>query len=608
MVPAILWQMTDVNDAQLADGGAQDGPLAGQPRTLVEYLWQQRWRFAPGLGFALLRIATIAPFPLIFKDILDHRMPQKDVVGIVVLAGVMAVLLVVHQHMSVLGAKLLGRAVARMILELRAAILEKIQWLSFGYLDRQQTGRLLSKYAFDTQKIDGIAMPLLNGFIPDSMYSALMLGLMLYLNWKLAAVVLLMIPVIAIMRYRYFARMRKSNEENRLANERMTAAAAEAFGALRLVRSYGQEQSVTTALSAKNEAVAGSRTEMIAVSSAFGAFSFGAGQFLSLVVIAGGATLSIYGQVTAGTVLAFVAGLPGLMQPLQLFTSLSSQYFLGREAYTSLRELLDEPLVEKWAGTGRLEKLSGRIEFDAVSLRYAGAKRDALSGFSLKVEPGEKIALVGASGAGKSTVASILLGLYAPTDGTVRFDGQPMEALDVRWLRRQMAIVMQESVLLSGSIAENLLFAAREGMSDEARDRAMRLAAQRAQAEEFILKLPQGYETVIGERGVMLSGGQRQRISIARAILRDPAILILDEPTSALDYESERLIQQAIDELVQGRTVITIAHRLSTIRNADRVIVMQDGRVVESGTFEGLSEAGGAFAKMLQDGDAGIAG
>lgn len=267
--------MTDVTDAQLADEGAADGPLAGQPRTLVEYLWSQRRRFGPGLGFAMMRIATIAPFPLIFKDILDHRMPQKDVVGILVLTGIMAGLLVVHQYMSVWGSKLLGRAVARMILELRGQILEKIQWLSFGYLDRQHAGRLLSKYAFDTQKIDGIAMPLLNGFIPDSMYSALMLGLLLYLNWKLAVVVLLMVPVVAIMRYRYFGRMRKSNEENRLANERMTAAASEAFGALRLVRSYGQEGVVTDQLSQKNQSVAESRTEMIAVSSAFGAFSWG---------------------------------------------------------------------------------------------------------------------------------------------------------------------------------------------------------------------------------------------------------------------------------------------------------------------------------------------
>lgn len=334
----------------------------------------------------------------------------------------------------------------------------------------------------------------------------------------------------------------------------------------------------------------------------------GAVQFLSLVVIAGGAMMSIYGQVTAGTVLAFVAGLPGLMQPVQLFTNLSNQYFLGREAYTSLRELLDEPAVEKWAGKARPERLTGRIEFETVSLRYTGAKRDALAGFSLAVRPGEKVALVGASGAGKSTVASILLGLYEPTGGRVLFDGVPLEELDVRWLRRRMAIVMQESVLLSGTIRENLVFAAKDGLEGEAREQAMRQAARRAQAEEFILRLPQGYDTVIGERGVMLSGGQRQRISIARAILRDPAILILDEPTSALDYESERLIQEALEELVRGRTVITIAHRLSTIRNSDRVIVMQDGRVVESGSFEELADSGGVFARMLNDGEGGITG
>jgi ABC-type multidrug transport system fused ATPase/permease subunit len=273
---------------------------------------------------------------------------------------------------------------------------------------------------------------------------------------------------------------------------------------------------------------------------------------------------------------------------------MADQYFLGREAYKSVKELLDERDVELWRGTKTLPSIRGRIEFDQVCFRYPSADRDALADFSLTIEPGERIALVGSSGAGKSTVGSILLGLYASNKGLVRIDSLPQQDMNIRWFRRNIAIVMQESLLLSGTIEDNIRFGRPDASDQDVRD-----AARRANAEQFILAMPQGFKTIVGERGVMLSGGQRQRISIARALLRNPAILILDEPTSALDYESERLIQQALDELIQGRTVITIAHRLSTIRNADRIIVMHEGRIVESGSFTQLWELQGHFHRML---------
>lgn len=586
-------------------------PAAMPPRTssddkpdLIRFFWSHRRSFAPGLLFALARILSIASFPLIFKDILDHRMPQKDLRGILVLGGVMLGLLFLHQWLSVSGARRLGKAVTNMVLRLRAEIFDKIQTLSFTYLDRQQTGRLLAKYSFDTQKIEGIALPVLNSFIPDSLYSLLMLGVLVWINWQLAAVILLMLPVIAIMRTRYFERLRQTNEDNRIVMERFTGTATEMLGALRLVRSYGEERRVESLLEKSNQEAARSRLEVIDVSSRFGAFSWGSVQFLSLIVIAGGAILSIYDRVTPGTVLAFVAGLPGLMQPIQLFANMSTQYFLGREAYASICELLDEPEIEQWRGTQRLNPIRGQIEFDGVSFRYPNATRSALDGFSLSIAPGTRVALVGSSGAGKSTVASLLLGLYAPTAGTVRFDGISQADLDIRWLRKNTAIVMQESILLSGTVADNIRFA-----RSDASDAQVIEAARRAQALDFIGRMPSGFDTKIGERGVMLSGGQRQRIAIARALLRDPSILIFDEPTSALDYESERLIQHALDDLVKGRTVITIAHRLSTIRDADLIVVMGEGRILEQGGFGELSARGGAFSRMLaaqefsEDGD-----
>jgi ABC-type multidrug transport system fused ATPase/permease subunit len=545
--------------------------------------------------FAIGRILVITPLPIIFKEIIDHWMPLKSLRGILAMSGLMVVLVIVHQFLSVNGAKRLGASVAHMILHLRSQIFDKIQYLSFTYLDRQKTGRLLAKYAFDTQKIDGVTMPILNGFIPDGIYSVLTLTILLWMNWQLSIIVLLMLPIMAIMRYKYFGKMKQSHRDNRLAQERLTGTASEILGALRLVRSFGEEDRVSSFVMDATREAARSRVQQISISSAFGAFSFSSIKLLSLIVVAGGAILSIYGQVSAGTVLAFVAGLPSLVQPIQMFANLSDQFFLGKEAYNSIKELLNEPEIEKWSGAKTLKDIKGEIVFDHVTFRYPEATRDALTDFTLKIHPGERVALVGPSGAGKSTITNLLLGLYAPLSGQILIDGIPQQDLNVRALRRKTAIVMQESILLSGTIEDNIRFA-----RDDASDAEVEEAARRAQADEFIGKLPEGFKTIVGERGVMLSGGQRQRIAIARALLRDPAILILDEPTSALDYESERLIQQALDDLVKDRTVLTIAHRLSTIRNADRVVVLQDGQIAEVGTFAELVQLNGHFARMLE--------
>jgi ABC-type multidrug transport system fused ATPase/permease subunit len=283
-----------------------------------------------------------------------------------------------------------------------------------------------------------------------------------------------------------------------------------------------------------------------------------------------------------------------LVGPIQMFASVSEQFFTAEAGYRSINELIDAPYVEEWHGTRQPDPLRGAITFDHVQFRYQDSDRGAINELSLEIRAGEKIAFVGPSGAGKSTLANLLLGLHRPQSGEIRIDGIPQAELELRWFRRRTALVMQESILLSGSIADNLRFA-----RTEATDEEIRAAARLAHAEEFILRLPQGYDTRVGERGALLSGGQRQRLAIARAILRDPALLILDEPTSALDYESERLIQQALDNLARGRTVITIAHRLSTIRHADRIIVLNEGRIVEQGTFAQLSASGGYFAKLL---------
>ena len=574
-----------------------EGDLQSQndsQKNLIGFIWAQRRDYVPGLALAIARIVVIAPMPLIFQNIIDRQLPAKSVSGVLWLSSLTVVLLIVHQWLSVAGAVALGKTVSRIILRLRAGIFERIQYLSFAYLDRERTGRLLSKYAFDTQKVDSVVMPILNSFVPDTIYALLTFCILVALNWQLSLVVVLMLPIFAVMRWRYFEDFQKRHAQSRVAQEKLTGAASEMFATLRLVRSYGQEKQAGNQLDDSNQEVYRTRIELIGTSSGFGAFSFASVRFLTLLVIAGGALLAIYGHITTGEVLAFVAGVPVLVSPIQMFAQISEQYFTGQEAYNSIRELMDSPEVEAWKGTTILRPMRGRIEFDRVSFSYSQSRKGGLHELTLDIQPGERVAFVGPSGAGKTTVANLILGLYCPNAGVIRIDGSPQADLDMRWFRQNTAVVMQESILLSGTIEDNIRFARCDATDEEVRE-AVRLA----NAESFIRNLPDGLKTIIGERGTMLSGGQRQRISIARAILRNPAILILDEPTSALDYESERLIQEALENLEGGRTVITSAHRLSTIRNADRIVVLQDGRIVEQGSFEKLSGQGSYFSTLL---------
>lgn len=568
--------------------------IIAQPRTIFGLLTSQRRRFTRGVTLAILRCLIIAPCPWLFQIIIDQHVKNGDGLGILATSAVFIGLLFLHYSFSVAGALTIAREMADLMTGLRGEIFNKLNFLHFGFLDRQKSGRLLSKYAFDTQKVENALTQMLNQFLPNILYSLSISIILVALNWQLSIALLLMIPILLYVRMTFYARIRRTNKDTRIAQERLTGTASEAITALRLVRSLGEEKQVTAHLDEKSTAFARSKVELSSVNAIFGTFTYASTQFLALLVIAGGAWLVIQGTMTIGTLLAFMAGLPIIMMPVHLFASLGEQYFVGQESYRSIKELLDSEYVEEWSGKKQSAPLRGEILFDNVTFAYPETERSVLTDFSLQIRPGEHIALVGHSGAGKSTVTHLILGLYRAAQGTVSVDGIPQQDLDMKWLRKQCAIVLQENLLLSGTIADNIRFA-----RPEATDEEVRFAARLANAEEFILQMPEGFSTKVGERGVMLSGGQRQRLSIARALLRDPRILILDEATSSLDYESERLVQEALERLAVGRTVITIAHRLSTIRKADRVIVMDHGRIVEQGTFEELRQTGGYFNDLL---------
>jgi ABC-type multidrug transport system fused ATPase/permease subunit len=568
-------------------------PLAA--RTLTGYLWASRGGLWRGLGLALLRSLAVAPCPWLFQRMIDVAVPARDTAAILNLAGAFLGLLAAHYVFSVWGANEIAKGMAQMMVELRSRVFFKLQFLSFGYLDQQKTGRLLSKYAFDTQKVEGLLYNILNQFLPNILYGGSIFAILAVLNWRLALVLGLVLPAYAVGKWKFFNRIQHTNNAARVAQEKLTGTASEYISALRLVRSFGEEKQAESDLDRSSLDFARHRVHQSYVNAVFGTFWYVSTQVIALVVMAGGALLAIRGTVSYGTLFAFVAGLPIVLGPIQAFVGLSEQYFIGRESYHSIKELLDSAYVETWHGTRRADRLRGDLVFNDVSFAYPSAPgRDVVHHIGLAIRPGEHVAFVGPSGSGKSTLANLLLGLYAPTRGEILIDGVPQSEWDMRWVRRQLAVVLQDSLLLSGSIRDNLRFARADATDDEIRE-----AARQANAEEFIAKLPEGYDTLVGERGVSLSGGQRQRLAIARAILRNPPVLILDEATSALDYESERLIQEALDRLSVGRTVITIAHRLSTIRNASRIIVLSEGRIVEEGNFTTLTAGQGPFARLV---------
>jgi ATP-binding cassette, subfamily B, bacterial len=577
----------------------QKDPL--EEKSLLSYLWETRRLFYGGVTLALFRSIAAFPTTLIFQRIVDGPLRKGDVKGVVRLAAAFAACMLVHYVFSVWGADSIAKAMARLMVGMRSRIFFRLQFLSFSYLDQQKTGRLLSKYAFDTQKVQGLLVTVLNQFLPQLLMSLCVFTTLSYLNWRLMLVLLLVIPVYALAKVYFFGRIQRANNEARLAQERLTGTASEYISALRLVRSFGEEKQAERELDRTSESFARVGVDQSYVSALFGTYVYVGMQLISMIVVAGGAVLAIHGQLTVGTLFAFMAGFGYILSPVHMFITLSEPYFAAKEGYASIKELVDSRYVEAWHGTRQVDRIRGHIVYENVSFAYPNApEKTVIQDFSLEIQPGEHIAFVGPSGSGKSTLANLLLGLYAPTRGRILIDGVPQSEWDMRWIRRQLAVVMQDSLLLSGPVGDNIRFA-----KPEATDAEILEAARLANAEEFILRMPLGFRTPVGERGVSLSGGQRQRIAIARSVLRNPPVLILDEATSALDYESERLIQEALDRLSRNRTVITIAHRLSTIRNATRIVVLRGGLVVEQGSYQALLAQGGIFASLIEAQGAG---
>lgn len=484
---------------------------------------------------------------------------------------------------------------ARFIFDLRVRIYDYLQRLSLSFFERTSTGELMSRVTNDVEAVEQFVT---HGIILTSVDLLRLLGataVLLWLDWRLSLIVLAFLPLMAVALRRFNRRARPIYRRARDRLGDINACLQDNLAGIRVIQAFGREESELERFRDASGEYYRERVRSIRTwSTFFPAMSFAAALGGTLV-LGVGAWLVIRGQLSLGTLIAFTSYITSFYDPLRRLTEVDNTFQQAIAAGERIFELLDtQPEIQDAPDAIALEHVRGEVEFEDVHFRY-GDSDEVLHDVEFCMSPGEVVALVGPSGAGKTSIANLLCRFYDPVHGCIRLDGHDLRRVRIASLRRHIAVVLQDTFLFNTTVRENLLYGKPDATEEE-----MIAAAKAAYAHEFIMQLPNGYDTEIGERGVKLSGGQKQRLALARAILANPRILILDEATSSVDAEAEHLIQQALEEVLKGRTALVIAHRLSTIRNADKIIALEEGRIREIGDHRELLTKGGLYSQLYR--------
>ncbi|HWP38349.1 MAG TPA: ABC transporter ATP-binding protein, partial [Gemmatimonadales bacterium] len=558
-------------------------------RRFLRYLKPYRGLVALAVATGVVRYLIPLALPWAVKVVVDDfltpaALPRPRAQLDLLMAGLIA-LYAAYGIVSYWRSSLAGIAGHRLIFDLRRDLYQHVQRMSLSFFERQRIGAIVARLTHDiasAQNFVGAA------FVNTAMDLAAIGAIVILLaawHWKLALVSLAVIPFHAVVSHRLQRRIRQKSREIHDQLQEISGELHEQFGATSTIQSFTQESTAARAFDERSRAFLDSVLANVRLQSAALGVTGTLTAIGPILAIWFGAGEVMAGRLTVGTLMAFYSYLGMLYAPVQRLTELNLILSNSLAAMDRIFEVFDSaPEVQERPGARSVGRSRGEIAFDEVSFRYGDGPL-VLDRVSLHLPPGRTVALVGPSGAGKSTLVKLLPRFYDVTDGRITLDGADIRDLTLASLRQQIAIVAQEPILLSGTIADNLRFGKPDASPAE-----IEAAARLAFAHEFVERLPAGYETEIGERGVKLSGGQKQRIAIARAFLKDAPVLILDEPTSALDPESEALIKAALTKLVAGRTALIIAHRLSTVEHADEVVVLERGRVVERGSHRQLLE------------------
>lgn len=576
----------------------------GYKRLLV-FLRPYRIQLLIGVICMALSGASNIVVPWLIKEVIDKVLADKDIYTLNLIALAILVLFALRGFFYFGQRYFMTYVGQRMVNDIRERLYRHLQRLSLSYFDRRKTGTIMSNLTNDVTTLQNVMTNSLVSFVQEFVILIGSLVSMLVLYWKLTLITLFIVPLV-IVTIRFFGlrlRMAGHDVQGKIAD--ITTLLEEVISSIRIIRSFHREDFEIRRFLKQND----NNFEALMKATKLMSMLTPVIQFLAAIAVTGiiwyGGVSVIRGEMTAGALIAFLIYAINLTNPVRRISEIYGDIQRSLAAADRVFDTLDtESDVNESPQAITLPMVAGKIEFSHVFFSY-DAKHMALQDFNLTIQPGEVVALVGPSGAGKSTVANLLPRFYDVTAGCVKIDDIDVRDVTYASLRNQIGLVPQETMLFNASIRENILYGRLDATETEIIE-----AAKAANAHQFIMQLPQGYDTVVGDRGSSLSGGQRQRIAIARAILKNPRILILDEATSALDTKSEKIVQAALDRLMKDRTAVVIAHRLSTVRNADYIAVIEGGRIVEWGKHQALLAKQGIYARLYAvqfQGEVGVA-
>jgi ATP-binding cassette, subfamily B, bacterial len=563
--------------------------------------------FIAVIGESLTDLLEPWPLKIVFDYVFgSKRMPEwlagvigwigTDKISILDFAVLAVLVVAIFGALSSYVEKYLTTSVGQWVMhDLRRVLYSHIQKLSLSYHDQKRTGDLISRVTSDIDAVQNLISNVLLGILVNVLTLVGMVAVMFYLNWAFTLIALIVAPGLFLVVYYFTLRIKKASRAMRRKEGEVVSVLEEVLSSIRVVKAFAREdyeqarfekesrESVQAALQARN--VKAKLPPIVEIIVACG----------TCLVLWYGARLVLSGGLTSGELLVFLLYLGKMYKPMRELSKMTDTISKASIGWERIREVLENEMqVRDMPGAKQAPRFKGKIEFDHVAFSY-NKMQPILKDLSLKIEPGQLAALVGPTGAGKTTIVSLLPRFYDSTAGEIRIDGQDVRKFKQKSLREQISFVLQESLLFRAPVWQNIAY----GKPEATREEVIR-AAKLANADEFITEMPEGYDTMIGERGVTLSGGQRQRITIARAVIRNSPILILDEPSAGLDAESEKLVFDALGRLMEGRTSIVIAHRLATVLRADVIFVIEGGEVVEQGTHQELLENGGLYSRLYE--------